>query len=409
MTTDTLPSESPDGLRADMVATLKQGAWIRSPHVEAAFAKVPREKFAPEASPTAAYSAQDTVVTKRGLDGRATSSLSAPWLQADMLESAQLRPGAKVLEIGSGGYNAALIAEIVGDDGLVVTVDIDPFVTERAARFLAETGYAQVKVVLGDAEHAAEEHTPSGGFDAIIVTVGVWDIPWGRLLALGGRMVVPLRFSTISRSFTFIRDGDHFLGLNPTVCGFVPCQGAGKLPDQEPVLADGAVRLTLESGPLLDIAGLEQALTADRTQLWTGVTAGKGEPFDSMHLWIATVDDRFGMFWRDPDRDCGIPAPAMRWYCPVLITRDSFAYLTIREPDRDEAAPERWEFGVCGYGRTGAELARQLHDHVLTWDRHWRDHPIPTFTLYPAEAAPPAPAVGRIFRKRHTQLVMAWS
>ncbi|MBE1584379.1 hypothetical protein ACFPOI_30370 [Nonomuraea angiospora] len=125
MTTDTLPSESPDRLRADMVAELKEGAWIRSPHAEAALAKVPREKFAPEApSIAAAYSPMDTVVTKRDASGKATSSVSAPWLQAEMLEAAQLTRGARVLEIGSGGYNAALIAEIVGPEGLVVTVDI---------------------------------------------------------------------------------------------------------------------------------------------------------------------------------------------------------------------------------------------------------------------------------------------
>ncbi|MFD8563122.1 methyltransferase, FxLD system [Streptosporangium canum] len=409
MTTDTLPSATPDLLRAVMVATLKERGSIRSPQVEAAFAAVPRERFAPEAPLEAAYSAQDVVVTKRGPNGRATSSISAPWLQAEMLETAQLTPGAKVLEVGSGGYNAALIAEIVGPSGSVTTIDIDPFVTERAERFLAETGYSHVRVVLGDAEHAAAEHVPEGGFDAIIVTVGVWDIPWRSLLAPAGRMVVPLRFSTISWSFTFVRDGDHFVGLDPTVCGFVAAQGAGTLPDQEAVLADGAVRLTLEEGPTLDVAVLDQALTGDSTELWTGVTVGRGEPFDSMHLWIATTDDRFGMIWQDPDRDCGMVKVAMGWYCPVLITADSFAYLAIRElPRAREATEHRWEFGVCGYGPAGTELARHLHDHVQVWDRDWRTHPAPTFTLYPADALPPAPAVGRIFRKQHTQLVMTW-
>ncbi|MEU9835904.1 methyltransferase, FxLD system [Streptosporangium sp. NPDC048047] len=409
MTNDTLPSTAPELLRVGMVAALKERGFIRSAEVEAAFAAVPRERFAPEAPLEAAYCAQDVVVTKRGPDGRATSSISAPWLQAEMLEAAQLTAGAKVLEVGSGGYNAALIAEIVGPEGLVVSMDIDPFVAERAERFLAETGYAQVRVVLGDAEHAAAEHAPEGGFDAIIVTVGVFDIPWGPLLAQAGRMVVPLRFSTISRSFTFVRDGDHFVGENPTVCGFVAVQGAGALPDQEALLADGAVRLTLEEGPALDVAALDRALASERVELWTGVTISRGEPFDSMHLWIATVDDRFGMIWQDPERGCGLPLLAMRWYCPVLITADSFAYLAIREPLQAQETPERrWEFGVCGYGPAAAELAHTLHDHVQVWDRDWRTHPAPAFTLYPADARPPAPAVGRIFRKRHTQLVLSW-
>ncbi|WP_346143562.1 methyltransferase, FxLD system [Nonomuraea recticatena] len=410
MTTDTLPSESPERLRADMVATLTEQGYIRSPEVAAAFAKVPRERFAPEAALTAAYSSRDVVVTKRNATGRATSSVSAAWLQADMLEAANLCRGAKVLEVGSGGYNAALIAELVGDEGLTVTMDIDPWVTERAARFLTATGYPQVKVVLGDAEHAAEEHAPEGGYDAIIVTVGAWDCPWGHLLAEGGRLVIPLRFSTITRSFTFVRDGDRLRGLDPTVCGFVAIQGAGAYLDQEAALADGAVKLTIESGPTLDVSALDQALAGKRAELWTGVMAAHGESFDSMHLWIATVDDRFGMVWADPERGKDLVTLAMRWYCPVLITPDSFAYLTIREVQRiDEAEERRWEFGIHGHGPHRAELAQQLCDHVQSWDRGWRNHSGPDFTLYPADATVPEPADGQIFRKRHTQLVMTWA
>ncbi len=123
-----------------MVSTLLEQGWITSAPVRAAFTTVPRERFAPEAPPAAVYSARDTVTTKRDAAGVSTSSISAPWLQAEMLQAAQLFRGAKVAEIGSGGYNAALISEIVGPEGLVVTFDIDPWVTERAERFLAETG-----------------------------------------------------------------------------------------------------------------------------------------------------------------------------------------------------------------------------------------------------------------------------
>ncbi|MFE9503326.1 methyltransferase domain-containing protein [Streptomyces anthocyanicus] len=95
--------------------------------------------------------------------------------------------------LGSGGYNAALIAELAGPTGHVTTLDIDPAVTERATRFLAETGYDGVRVVTADAEHLLASLVPNGGFDAIVVTVNTWDLPWIGALAEGGRLVAPLR------------------------------------------------------------------------------------------------------------------------------------------------------------------------------------------------------------------------
>ncbi|SDL82873.1 protein-L-isoaspartate(D-aspartate) O-methyltransferase [Nonomuraea maritima] len=398
MDTDT-PSGTAENLRADMVARLRAHGAIRSDQVARAFAKVPRERFAPEeTSLTSVYSVFDVVITKRGADGKATSSVSAPWLQAEMLEAARLRPGDRVLEIGSGGYNAALIAEIVGPEGHVVTMDIDPFVTERAGRFLAETGYPHVQVVLGDAEHI--EHGP---YDAVIVTVGAWDCPWAHLLAPGGRMVVPLRFCAITRSITFVRDGDRLVGLDPTVCGFVPMQGAGAHHEQVAALAGGAVTLTLDGGPPLDTAALDRALTGDPSELWTGIVARPGVPFDTLHLWLAVHDDAFGVIWPNPAHEGDLVKPVLRWFCPALVTQDSFAYLTYREANSSDI-----EFGVHGHGPDGAELAQRLAAHQRTWHHDWRDHPGPRFSLHPADAAVPTPAVGRVFRKRHTQLVLDW-
>jgi protein-L-isoaspartate(D-aspartate) O-methyltransferase len=178
-------------------------------------------------------------------------------------------------------------------------------------------------------------------------------------------MVIPLIFSTITRSMTFVRE--------------------------------------------LDATALGQALADARTELWTNVTIGSREPSDTLNLWLATVDDRFGMIWHDTDRDDDLVRLAARWYCPVLITADSFAYLTARDAHRDDQTGDlHHEFGVQGHGRHGAELAQQLHDHIQTWDRDRRQGPGPDFTLYPAETTLPTPAVGRVFPKRHTQLVMAW-
>src|SRR5436190_10728626 len=85
--------------------------------------------------------ADDALVTRMTGD-IATSSISQPGLVGQMLELLALEPGMRVLEIGAGtGYNAALMAELVGPEGMVVTVDIDADVAEQAARLLAANGY----------------------------------------------------------------------------------------------------------------------------------------------------------------------------------------------------------------------------------------------------------------------------
>lgn len=81
------------------------------------------------------------MITKRDEHGIPISSVSASQIQAMMLEQARLRPGMRVLEMGSGGYNSALIAELVGDEGEVVTVDIDADVVGRARACRVAAGY----------------------------------------------------------------------------------------------------------------------------------------------------------------------------------------------------------------------------------------------------------------------------
>src|SRR5690606_25240338 len=125
--------------RHQLVEQLRAENHIRTAAVERAFRTVPRHVFAPNAALEAAY-ANDIIPTRHASDGRVISSSSAPWLQADMRDAARIQRGHRVLEIGSGGCNAALMAELVGPAGHVTTVDIDPAVTERATRFLSESG-----------------------------------------------------------------------------------------------------------------------------------------------------------------------------------------------------------------------------------------------------------------------------
>lgn len=93
-------------------------------------------------------------MTKRAPDGTAISSASSPYVVAIMLEQLQAHPGHRVLEIGTAtGINAALLAELVGSAGQVVTVEIDDDLADGARTALAAAGYPQVEVICGDGAH----------------------------------------------------------------------------------------------------------------------------------------------------------------------------------------------------------------------------------------------------------------
>ena len=83
-------------------------------------------------------------MTKRDEDGQPISSSSQPAIMAIMLDQLGLAPGQRVLEIGAGtGYNAALISHIVGAEGQVTSVDIDPELVGPAREHLASAGFRE--------------------------------------------------------------------------------------------------------------------------------------------------------------------------------------------------------------------------------------------------------------------------
>src|SRR5580693_133007 len=124
---------------------------VTSPPIEAAFRTVPRHAFARPGTPLEECYHGDIVRNKKDADGVTLSSISGAWLQARMIAQAGIGPGARVLEIGTTGYNAALITEVAGPGGHVVTVDIDPEVAGWAAAALDATGYGgRVTIVTGD-------------------------------------------------------------------------------------------------------------------------------------------------------------------------------------------------------------------------------------------------------------------
>src|SRR5581483_1227846 len=119
---------------------------------------------APEVSLETAYDDDLAVVTLRNEEGRAVSSVSASWLQGIMIDGLRPQPGMTMLEVGSGGFNAELLAHVVGRRGSVVTVDLDPYVVHRTQQLTAEAGSGRVTAILGDGALGAPDHVPADGF-----------------------------------------------------------------------------------------------------------------------------------------------------------------------------------------------------------------------------------------------------
>ena len=104
----------------------------------------PRHLFVPNVDLDAAY--KDQPVFIRWVEGIPISSSTQPTMMAIMAEQLRLEPGCRVLEIGAGtGYNAAILAHVVGPTGSVITVDIEQDIVDEAASNLSNGGYENVE------------------------------------------------------------------------------------------------------------------------------------------------------------------------------------------------------------------------------------------------------------------------
>lgn len=393
-------------LRDAMVRRLIELGAARSPRVVAAFRAVPRHLATPGVDMAEAYDAEYVAVTKTDASGVDISSVSAARIQAMQIEQADIRPGMNVLEIGSGGVNAAYLAEMAGEQGQVVTVDIDPDVTRRARDFLKATGYHNVTVVTADGEHGVPEHAP---YDRIVVTVQAADVPpaWVHQLRDGGRLVVPLRMRGMTRTVAFVRDGERLVSDGFELCGFVPMQGAGENRMRLAVLHDAEgeeIALRLDGHPEPDTEALRAALRTPRAEAWSGVTLAGDESNEHLDLWLTTaLDDLPLMAAKPAARQRGLVASASPLGVPTLVEGDSFAYRTVR-PTND---PDRYELGAIGHGPRARAVAERLVEEIRTWDRDHRTHRA-RIEVHPAGTPDDRLPAGRVIDRPHTRITISW-
>lgn len=391
-------------LREAMIGELREYGEVVSDRVGEAFRAVPRHLFTPGAMLQEAYAWRDAVHMKRDSTGVPISTVSSPQLQAGMLEQADIQPGMRCLEIGSGGVNAAMMSWLAGPSGHVTSVDIDRDVTERARALLDDAGFNQVDVVLADAEYGVPERAP---FDRIIVTVGAWDIPpaWVEQLAPGGRLVVPLRVRGLTRSLELERDGNDLISRSATFCGFVAMQGDGA--NQEhllPLRGDDAVVRFDDGWAGEHDPNLDGVLDTPRAEAWSSVTVRGQEPFDTLQLWLATVCPGFGRLRADSSLRPVLTDDGTMWFDSAVVDGDSVAYLTAR---RIEAGVS--ELGAHAFGPRAVELAAAMAAQIGIWDRDHRHASGPVFTVMPVHTPENDSRSGDlVVTKRHRRIAISW-
>jgi protein-L-isoaspartate(D-aspartate) O-methyltransferase len=182
-------------MREALVRQLEAGGDAFTPSVVEALRLVPREAFVPGVPLQVAYGNFPVAIGRE-------QTISQPSIVAQMTEALELAGHERVLEIGTGsGYQAAVLSLLARE---VFSIERIEDLARQAASRLAELGYANVRVRIGDGYRGWPEEAP---FDRIIVTAAPPRIPRALVdqLAEGGILVLPVGEVEASQSLLRIR------------------------------------------------------------------------------------------------------------------------------------------------------------------------------------------------------------
>jgi protein-L-isoaspartate(D-aspartate) O-methyltransferase len=180
--------------RKRMVEKDLRGRDITAPSVLEVMGRVPRHLFVDPSLQNQAYADYPLPIGEG-------QTISQPYIVALMTQILEIRPGQRVLEIGTGsGYQAAVLAEMTDQ---VYSMEIREGLARRAEERLQKLGYEQVRIRHGDGYFGWKEASP---FDAILITCAANHIPPPLIQQLkeGGRLILPLGSTTYFQTLTLL-------------------------------------------------------------------------------------------------------------------------------------------------------------------------------------------------------------
>jgi len=188
----------------DLIDYLIQNNWLKTKSIVKAFRKIKRVDFLP--TDKKEFAGLNTAIP---IGHKAT--ISQPLVVAFMLELLQPQKGEKILDIGSGsGWTTALLAEIVGEKGKIIGLEIIPELVTFGKNNILKYNFTNIEIKLGNGREGDESNAP---FDKILVSAEAEGLlpPWQKQLKEGGKIVA---------------------SINNTICLFKK-EGGGKIITEE--------------------------------------------------------------------------------------------------------------------------------------------------------------------------------
>ena len=180
-------------LKETLIRSLAKDGYLKTLAITNAFKKIAREDFVLEENKKEAYENYPLPI---GFG----QTISQPLTVAFMLELLEPKPGEKILDVGTGsGWQAALLAQIVGEQGTVVAIERIADLFMLAGKNISKYGFLDSGVVKLINADGSKGYAASAPFDKIIAAASGDKIPeaWKEQLKVGGRIVAPVGDSII--------------------------------------------------------------------------------------------------------------------------------------------------------------------------------------------------------------------